>query len=183
MTGVQSCALPISSLSASEKGSQWAQALALLREMSDRRLESDVVSYSASIRSSEKGWKWRDVLWEMLDMLAGGGHTSHARHSCVLGFNLFHRLEVWDNVSEVETFHSDSSCVRLLEKLHFSHMQVREGLPTATFAGSTYDTLLSLLPGGLGSNFTRDAFPALGIACDAVSSWCMVAVDMHRTWG
>ena len=32
------------SSSASEKGSQWAEASALLREMFDRRLESDVVS-------------------------------------------------------------------------------------------------------------------------------------------
>ena len=84
-------------------------------------------------------------------------------------------------MAEVETFHS--SCVLVLEKLHFSHMQVCERLPTATFAGSTYDTLLSLLPGGLGSNLTRDVFRAFGIAYDSVSWWCTVAVDMHRTWG
>ena len=66
------------SISAFEKGSQRAQALALLREMFDRRLELDVVSYSASISASEKSWMWRDVLWVMLDILAGGGDTCHA---------------------------------------------------------------------------------------------------------
>ena len=43
------------SISASEKGSQWADALVLLRGMFDRRLESDVVSYNTSISASEKG--------------------------------------------------------------------------------------------------------------------------------
>ena len=33
----------------------WNAALRLLHEMFDRRLESDVVSYSASISASEKG--------------------------------------------------------------------------------------------------------------------------------
>ena len=46
------------SISASEKGSQWAQALALLPDVSGRRLESVVVSYSASISASEKGSLW-----------------------------------------------------------------------------------------------------------------------------
>ena len=46
------------SISASEKGSQWAQALVLLCDMFDRRLESDVVSYNASISAIEKGSHW-----------------------------------------------------------------------------------------------------------------------------
>ena len=51
------------SISASEKGSQWGQALVLLREMMfDRRLESDVVSYNASISASEKGSQWGQAL-------------------------------------------------------------------------------------------------------------------------
>jgi pentatricopeptide repeat protein len=42
-------------ISASEKGMQWYQALALLREMFDRRFESIIVGYNASISASEKG--------------------------------------------------------------------------------------------------------------------------------
>ena len=59
------------SISASEKGSQWMQALALLRDMSDRRLESDVVSYylySASISASEKGSQWAQALALLREM-------------------------------------------------------------------------------------------------------------------
>ena len=58
------------SLSASEKGSQWAQALALLCETLDRRLESNVVNYNASISASEKGSQWAQamaLLREMFD--------------------------------------------------------------------------------------------------------------------
>ena len=43
------------SISACEKGSQWVQALALLRGMPGRRLEPSAVSYSASISACEKG--------------------------------------------------------------------------------------------------------------------------------
>ena len=58
------------SISASEKGSQWAQALALLREMCEQWLESSFVSYSASISASERGSQWAQamaLLREMFD--------------------------------------------------------------------------------------------------------------------
>ena len=66
------------SIGASEKDSQWAQALALLREMSDGRLESNVVSYNASISASEKGSQWAQVLAllrEMSDRKIGRAHV------------------------------------------------------------------------------------------------------------
>ena len=62
-------------MGASEKGSQWAQALALLREMFDRRLESNVVSYNASISASEKGTQWAQALALLRDM-SGRSHES-----------------------------------------------------------------------------------------------------------
>ena len=40
----------------------WSVALRLLREMLGERLESDVVSYSASSSASEKGSKWAQAL-------------------------------------------------------------------------------------------------------------------------
>merc|ERR1712194_219860 len=46
------------STSASEKGSQWTQALTLLREMFGRRLDPDVVSHSSSVSASGKGSQW-----------------------------------------------------------------------------------------------------------------------------
>ena len=48
----------------------WNAAHRLLREMFDRRLEADVVSYSASISGSEKGSQWAQalaLLHEMFD--------------------------------------------------------------------------------------------------------------------
>ncbi len=43
------------SMSACEKGPQWVQAWAMLREMADRRLELDVLSCNAGISACEKG--------------------------------------------------------------------------------------------------------------------------------
>ena len=43
-------------------------ASALLQEMSDRRLESDIVSYSASISASEKGSQWVQALALLREM-------------------------------------------------------------------------------------------------------------------
>jgi hypothetical protein len=58
---VISCSASISSC---EKGSQWAQALALLREMPSRRLEPGVVSYSASISACV--WHMHDCALALL---------------------------------------------------------------------------------------------------------------------
>ena len=46
----------------------WNAALRLLCEMFDRRLESDVVSYSASISASEKGSQWAQALALLREM-------------------------------------------------------------------------------------------------------------------
>ena len=42
--------------------------MALLREMFDQRLESGVVSYSASISASEKGSEWAQALALLREM-------------------------------------------------------------------------------------------------------------------
>ena len=46
----------------------WNAALSLLREMFDRKLESDVVSYNASISASEKGSQWSQALALLREM-------------------------------------------------------------------------------------------------------------------
>ena len=57
------------SISACEKGLQWMQALALLREMLGcQRLESDFVSYSAGISACEKGLLWVPALALLREM-------------------------------------------------------------------------------------------------------------------
>jgi hypothetical protein len=55
-------------ISASEKGMQWSQALALLREIFDRRFESILVGYNASISASEKGMQWVQALVLLREM-------------------------------------------------------------------------------------------------------------------
>ena len=80
------------SISASEKGSQWAQALALLREMSDRRLESNVVSYSASVSASEKGSQWAQAL-SLLREMSDRRLESKDFHNVVCITNLLHQFD------------------------------------------------------------------------------------------
>ncbi|CAK0858602.1 unnamed protein product [Prorocentrum cordatum] len=46
-------------ISACEKGEQWEQALALLSEMREAKVEPDVISYSAGISACEKGDQWQ----------------------------------------------------------------------------------------------------------------------------
>ena len=46
----------------------WSAALRLLHEMLDQRLESDVVSYNASISASEKGSQWAQALALLREM-------------------------------------------------------------------------------------------------------------------
>jgi pentatricopeptide repeat domain-containing protein 1 len=46
------------SISACEKGEQWAAALGLLRQVHQQRIEPDVVTYNASILASCKSYEW-----------------------------------------------------------------------------------------------------------------------------
>merc|ERR1712228_612099 len=45
-----------------EKGGQWPEALSLLREMGDVKLEPSVITYSAGISACEKGRQWPEAL-------------------------------------------------------------------------------------------------------------------------
>ena len=47
----------------------WYAALKLLREMFDRMLESDIVTYNASISASEKGPQWAQALVLLREMI------------------------------------------------------------------------------------------------------------------
>ncbi|CAK0890906.1 unnamed protein product [Prorocentrum cordatum] len=49
-------------ISACEKGEQWQQALSLLSEMSERKVDLDVVSCSACVSACEKGGQWEHAL-------------------------------------------------------------------------------------------------------------------------
>merc|ERR1719345_486341 len=50
----------IASISACEKGEQWAAALGLLRQVQHQRLEPNVITYNASISACEKGQEWAE---------------------------------------------------------------------------------------------------------------------------
>ena len=56
------------SISASEKGSRWDQAIALLREMSGRGLEPNLVSHSTSITACDKEQRWTPCLVLLSEM-------------------------------------------------------------------------------------------------------------------
>jgi pentatricopeptide repeat domain-containing protein 1 len=49
-------------ISACEKGSQWENALELLREMDKCGITPNVVSYNATISAFEKGGQWEKAL-------------------------------------------------------------------------------------------------------------------------
>ncbi|CAK0892995.1 unnamed protein product [Prorocentrum cordatum] len=55
-------------ISACERGEQWQQALALLSEMSEVKLEPDAISYSAGVSACEKGEQWQRALALLSEM-------------------------------------------------------------------------------------------------------------------
>ncbi|CAK0799481.1 unnamed protein product [Prorocentrum cordatum] len=54
--------------SACEKGEQWQQALALLSEMREAKLEPNVISCTAGISAYEKGEQWQRALALLSEM-------------------------------------------------------------------------------------------------------------------
>merc|ERR1712032_1644394 len=55
-------------ISACEKGGQWQQALSLLSEKLESKLEPDIISYSAGITACEKGGAWHLALSLLIGM-------------------------------------------------------------------------------------------------------------------
>ncbi|CAK0873284.1 unnamed protein product [Prorocentrum cordatum] len=56
-------------ISACEKGEQWQRALALLREMSEAKLQPDVISYNAGISAcGDNGGQWQRALALLSEM-------------------------------------------------------------------------------------------------------------------
>jgi hypothetical protein len=121
---------------------------------------------------------WLEALGMLVEMLATGLLVSTALHSLVCVANLLHRLEVWDSSAEAHTH--NNSYELPFERLRLFHEQV--GASILAGAGSIYDSVLSGLPGGLGSKFTRDALQELGMACGAVSWWSIASDGVYRTW-
>ena len=55
-------------ISACEKGGQWPEALSLLREMDQVKLEPNVISYNAGVSACEKGKQWPEALSLLREM-------------------------------------------------------------------------------------------------------------------
>ncbi|CAK0845407.1 unnamed protein product [Prorocentrum cordatum] len=65
---VAACLTYSAGISVCEKGGLWQQALALLREIGDRRLAPDVISYSAGISACEKARQWQRAVSLLREM-------------------------------------------------------------------------------------------------------------------
>ncbi|CAK0853035.1 unnamed protein product [Prorocentrum cordatum] len=55
-------------ISVCAKGEQWQQALAILSEMWEAKLEHDIVSYSAGVGAREKAGQWQRSLVLLSEM-------------------------------------------------------------------------------------------------------------------